>query len=292
MAARSPRVSTSVTASPCVHDLNTGCACRRRPCPDLELSAGHDIQVSKRLWLAEVALHGVRPGRLWHGCRAGLWLHAPAVLPGQVCGLNLILRPSHSSYSFLCGILIKRELLASESAGGGAVGCWPSALAGNGHAPALAYRHRLTVHLFKPRSRSGLLSFLSWVQRKPPQFLHSDFVCESEGREGALHAARTLHGCACPPVLYTVTTLTWMHSANGAQRSGVHVCAAQGASLRVVPAHWKRCVVTTVASGGIITVALNIVSKVRSPGWAPVKSVWCAAQRVPWTLHGRPRRAQ
>ena len=47
-------------------------------------------------------------------------------------------------------------------------------------------RYKLTVHLFKPKSRSGLLSFMSWIKRKPPQFLHSDFVCESEGREGTL----------------------------------------------------------------------------------------------------------
>jgi hypothetical protein len=42
------------------------------------------------------------------------------------------------------------------------------------------------VHLFKPRNKSGILAFQSWIQQSPAEFKNPGFVCESEGREGEL----------------------------------------------------------------------------------------------------------
>jgi hypothetical protein len=49
----------------------------------------------------------------------------------------------------------------------------------------LRCRYRLKVHLFKPKNRSMLLSLWSWFNNQPAEFKRPDFVCQSEGREGA-----------------------------------------------------------------------------------------------------------
>jgi hypothetical protein len=49
------------------------------------------------------------------------------------------------------------------------------------------------VHLFKPKTKTGMTGFQSWLQRRQAEFKQPDFACQSEGREGAayLHLATT-----------------------------------------------------------------------------------------------------
>jgi hypothetical protein len=52
------------------------------------------------------------------------------------------------------------------------------------HIPCSAGRFELKVHLFKPKTRTGMTGLQSWILRRPAEFKQPDFVCQSEGREG------------------------------------------------------------------------------------------------------------
>jgi B9 domain-containing protein 1 len=72
-------------------------------------------------------------------------------------------------------------------------------------------RYRLKVHLFKPKNRSVFLSLYSWFNNQPAEFKRPDFVCQSEGREGAqyglcsLSRAAVRYAClACLPAVLLV----------------------------------------------------------------------------------------
>lgn len=54
------------------------------------------------------------------------------------------------------------------------------------HIPCSAGRFKLKVHLFKPKTQTGMTGFQSWILRRPAEFKQPDFVCQSEGREGSL----------------------------------------------------------------------------------------------------------
>lgn len=53
-----------------------------------------------------------------------------------------------------------------------------------------ACRYKLSVHLFKPKNKTLITSFQSWVTRNPAEFKAADHVCQSEGREGAFLPSR------------------------------------------------------------------------------------------------------
>uniref|UniRef100_A0A7S3VGU1 B9 domain-containing protein 1 n=1 Tax=Dunaliella tertiolecta TaxID=3047 RepID=A0A7S3VGU1_DUNTE len=51
------------------------------------------------------------------------------------------------------------------------------------HLPTCAGRHTLKLRLFKPRSASGLQSFLAWLSGMPAEFSDPRFPSYGEGRE-------------------------------------------------------------------------------------------------------------
>lgn len=53
------------------------------------------------------------------------------------------------------------------------------------HIPSTPGHYSLKVHLFKPKNRSRLLSLYAWFNQQPAEFKRAEFVCQSEGREGA-----------------------------------------------------------------------------------------------------------
>ena len=62
------------------------------------------------------------------------------------------------------------------------------------HIPCSAGRFELKVHLFKPKTRTGMTSLQSWILRRPAEFKQPDFVCQSEGREGLLLTCSNAYG--------------------------------------------------------------------------------------------------